>query len=194
MITPPPGVRTPDRRSGFPVPLPVAPTACGNGKWEAAVADGRLSPRRCLHPLSSPCFPFFGSAPAEHSSCTSSPRFQEGSGGVARGVERSETTPATPGRRPERCYLPEPSRFAGSNQILPVPQFPWRAPGTDTCPGGTAATDAQWGDRAFERQYRDRMGLRWARVFACTINRRAWHGADQREVHDARRTKMVRRY
>jgi hypothetical protein len=35
------------------------------------------------------------------------------------------------------------------------------APGTDTCPGGTAAIDAQWGDRAFERQYRDRMGLRW---------------------------------
>ena len=46
------------------------------------------------------------------------------------------------------------------------PDFPctnpdWRAPDVDTCPGGTAATDAQWGDRAFERQYRDRMGLRW---------------------------------
>jgi len=50
MITPPPGVRTPDRRSGFPVPLPVAPTACGNGKWEAAFVDGRLAPRRSLHP------------------------------------------------------------------------------------------------------------------------------------------------
>src|SRR5262252_7539969 len=33
--------------------------------------------------------------------------------------------------------------------------------GRTTCPDGTAATDAQWGDRAFERQYRDRMGLRW---------------------------------
>jgi hypothetical protein len=31
----------------------------------------------------------------------------------------------------------------------------------DTCPGGKAATDSQWGDRAFERQYRDRTGLRW---------------------------------
>jgi transposase len=29
------------------------------------------------------------------------------------------------------------------------------------CPGETAATDAQWGDRAFERQYRNWMGLRW---------------------------------
>jgi len=28
------------------------------------------------------------------------------------------------------------------------------------CPGEKAATDAQWGDRAFERQYRDRIGLR----------------------------------
>ena len=40
----------------------------------------------------------------------------------------------------------------------------------DTCPGGTAATDAQWGDRALERQYRDRMGFAVAREFACTIN------------------------
>jgi len=29
------------------------------------------------------------------------------------------------------------------------------------CTGETAATDAQWGDRAFERQYRNWMGLRW---------------------------------
>src|SRR5215510_1025906 len=29
------------------------------------------------------------------------------------------------------------------------------------CPGETAATDAQWGDRAVERQHRDWMGLRW---------------------------------
>jgi len=36
-----------------------------------------------------------------------------------------------------------------------------RAPEPDMCPGETAATDAQWGDRAFERQYRDRMRLRW---------------------------------
>jgi hypothetical protein len=36
-----------------------------------------------------------------------------------------------------------------------------RAPEPNKRPGETAATDAQWGDRALERQYRDRMGLRW---------------------------------
>jgi Transposase len=56
------------------------------------------------------------------------------------------------------------------------------------CPGETAATDAQWGDRAFERQYRDRMGLRWL-VCLRARYRRAWHGADQREVimHEERK-------
>jgi hypothetical protein len=45
-----------------------------------------------------------------------------------------------------------PASCAASNCEQPEP---------DMCPGETAATDAQWGDRAFERQYRDRMGLRW---------------------------------
>ena len=69
--------------------------------------------------------------------------------------------------------------------------------GRTTCPGGTAATDAQWGDRAFERQYRDRMGLRWLSfvcVFACTINRAPGMASIKREAHHARRTKMIRRY
>src|SRR5262245_26503035 len=60
------------------------------------------------------------------------------------------------------------------------------------CPGDTAATDAQWGDRAFERQYRDRMGLRWL-VCVCVSRARstgACMAANQREVHHARRTRM----
>jgi hypothetical protein len=35
---------------------------------EAVVVGGTLAPRRHLYPRSSPCLPFFGSAPAEHSS------------------------------------------------------------------------------------------------------------------------------
>jgi len=56
-------------------------------------------------------------------------RFWEGSGVVARGVERSETTRATTGDGPNTGYLLEPSRFVGSNHILPVPPRPARALG-----------------------------------------------------------------
>jgi hypothetical protein len=79
---------------------------------------------------------------------------------VARWHAEFETTRAHRGRRPERRYLSGPSRFAGSNhRILRRKQL--RAPEPDMCTGETAATDAQWGDRAFERQYRNWMGLRW---------------------------------
>jgi hypothetical protein len=66
----------------------------------------------------------------------------------------------TAGRRPERRYLSGPSRFAGSNHRIPR-RKQLRAPEPDMCTGETAATDAQWGARAFERQYRNWMGLRW---------------------------------
>jgi hypothetical protein len=49
-----------------------------------------------------------------------------------------------------------------------------KAPSPDTCPGGTAATDAQWGDRAVERQYRDRMGLRWLVCMRAESTHLAW--------------------
>ncbi|HEY1270732.1 MAG TPA: IS110 family transposase, partial [Terriglobales bacterium] len=54
-----------------------------------------------------------------------------------------------------------------------------KAPSPDMCPDETAATDAQWGDRAFERQYRDRMGLRWL-VCVCVFR-----------VHDQQAPRMA---
>ena len=57
--------------------------------------------------------------------------------------------------------FPSRADSPGATTLFPCPDSHWRVPSVDTCPGGTAATDAQWGDRAFERRYRDRMGLRW---------------------------------
>ena len=85
---------------------------------------------------------------------------EEGSAAGARGVERSETTRATAGDGPNAGTLLSRADSPGATTFFPCPNSHWEAPGADTCPGGKAATDAQWGDRAFERQYRDRMGLR----------------------------------
>src|SRR5262245_59523161 len=98
---------------------------------------------------------------------------------VARGVERSETTRATTGDGPNGATIQERADSPGAT----ISFLRSKAPGLDMCPGETAATDAQWGDRAFERQYRDRMGLRWlvcvCVCFACTINRRpAWRRSE----------------
>src|SRR5262249_17252476 len=117
---------------------------------------------------------------------------RRGSDVVARVVSLRSTPRATTGDGPNGATIQDRADSPGAT----ISFLRSKAPGLDMCPGETAATDAQWGDRAFERQYRDRMGLRWlvcVCVFACTINRRL-HGADQREVHHARRTKMVRRY
>jgi hypothetical protein len=84
-------------------------------------------------------------------------RFQEGSGAAARGVERSETTRATTGDGPNAATIQDRADSPGAT----ISFLRCKAPGPDMCPGETAATDAQWGDRAVERQYRDRMGLRW---------------------------------
>ena len=80
---------------------------------------------------------------------------------MARGVEHSETTRAIAGDGPNAGNFPSRANSPGATTYFPCTNPDWRAPDVDTCPGGTAATDAQWGDRAFERQYRDRMGLRW---------------------------------
>src|SRR5262245_52981575 len=121
-------------------------------------------------------------------------RFQEGSGAVARGVSVAKRRRATPGDGSNTATIQDRADSPGATTIF----LRSKAPGPDMCPGETAATDAQWGDRAFERQYRDRIGLRWlvcVCVFACTINRAPrLHGADRREVHHARRAKMVRWY
>src|SRR5262245_36742812 len=84
-------------------------------------------------------------------------RFQEGSGGGGTRSERSETTRATPGDGPNGATIQDRADSPGATTRF----LRSKAPSPDMCPGETAATDAQWGDRAFERQYRDRMGLRW---------------------------------
>src|SRR5262245_58737250 len=106
-------------------------------------------------------------------------RFQEGSGGGGTRSERSETTRATPGDGPNGATIQDRAESPGATTRF----LRSKAPSPDMCPGETAATDAQWGDRAFERQYRDRMGLRWlvcvCVCFACTINRRpAWRRSE----------------
>jgi hypothetical protein len=100
------------------------------------------------------CFPY-------PTSCTSSPRFQEDSGAMAHGVERSETTCAIAGDGPNAGTFQSRADSPGATTYFLCANSDWKAPDVDTCPGEKAATDAQWGDRAFERQYRDRMGLRW---------------------------------
>ena len=125
--------------------------------------------------------------------CTFPARFQEGIGGAARGVERSETTRAAAGDGPSGATIQDRADSPGAT----IRYLRSKAPSQDTCPGETAATDAKWGDRAFARQYRDRMGLRWLSfvcVFACTINRAPGMASIKREAHHARRTKMIRRY
>jgi len=80
---------------------------------------------------------------------------------MACGVERSETTRAIAGDGPNAGTLPSRADSPGATSYFPCANSDWKAPDMDACPGGKAATDAQWGNRAFERQYRDRMGLRW---------------------------------
>src|SRR5262245_8753497 len=114
-------------------------------------------------------------------------RFQEGSGAVARGVSVAKRRRATPGDGSNTATIQDRADSPGATTIF----LRSKAPGPDMCPGETAATDAQWGDRAFERQYRDRMELRW---LVCVCGSRARSTGDQREVHHARRTTMVRGY
>jgi hypothetical protein len=118
-------------------------------------------------------------------------RFQEGSGAVARGVSVAKRR-VPPGDGPNGATIQDRADSPGAT----ISFLRSKAPSPDMCPGETAATDAQWGDRAFERQYRNWMGLRWL-VCVCVFrvhDQQRLHGADQREVHHARRTKMVRRY
>jgi hypothetical protein len=65
------------------------------------------------------------------------------------------------GDGPNAGTFPSRADSPGATTYFLCANSDWKAPDVDTCPGEKAATDAQWGDRAFERQYRDRMGLRW---------------------------------
>ena len=53
-----------------------------------------------------------------------------------------------------------PSRLAGSDLSPPVPRCCGEQPGGDLCPGKSPRPEAQWGDSAMERQYRDRLRSR----------------------------------
>jgi hypothetical protein len=100
-----------------------------------------------------------GSVRSTPRTCTVFPRSL--GGGVAGHAEWSVAKRRVPrGRRPDRrlSFWTEPIRREQPPRTCAA--HLWRAPGPDMCPGGTAATDAQWGDRAFERQYRYRLGLR----------------------------------
>src|SRR5262245_44376154 len=108
-------------------------------------------------------------------SCTFPTRLQEGSGAVARGVERSETTRASAGDGPNGATIQDRADSPGAT----ISFLRSKAPGLDMCPGETAATDAQWGDAPLSAS----TGTGWGCggscvcVFACTING-ARHGAD----------------
>jgi hypothetical protein len=67
----------------------------------------------------------------------------------ARGVERSETTRAPPtGDGPnEAIFRAEPIRREQPCGSCAANIF-WGAPLSDSCPGETAVTNAQWGDCA----------------------------------------------
>src|SRR5262245_34099493 len=75
---------------------------------------------------------------------------------LARGVERSETTRATSGDDPNGATIQDRADSPGATTIF----LRSKAPSLDMCPGETAATDAQWGDRAFERRWF--VGIDWA--------------------------------
>src|SRR5262245_28051188 len=116
-------------------------------------------------------------------------RFQEGSGGVARGVSvaKRRVPPRTalpfrtePIRREQPPYSCAPKRLVRTCAPAKRPQL---MPSGETAPS-SASTGTGW-------------GCGGSCVYVCVSRARSTgglHGAVQREVHHARRTKMVRRY
>src|SRR5262245_57599760 len=120
-------------------------------------------------------------------------RFQEGSGGVARGVSVAKRR--VPPRATARTALPfrtepirreqppdscAPKRLVRTCAPAKRPQL---MPSGETAPS-SASTGTGW-------------GCGGSCVYVCVSRARSTgglHGAVQREVHHARRTKMVRRY
>jgi hypothetical protein len=67
---------------------------------------------------------------------------------MARGVERSETTRAIAGDGPNAGSFPNRADSPGATTYFLCANSDWRAPDVDMCPGETAVTYSQWGDRA----------------------------------------------
>ena len=111
-----------------------------------------------------------------------------GSAAVARGVERSETTRATAGDGPNGGTLLDRADSPGATDC-----FLRRERQNRTVPRRKDRNRCPVGRPRLRAPVQGPDGVAVACVFACTING-CLPGADQREVHHARKTKVVRRY